>query len=59
MLAFQPGYSPVNLHASIALNRNWSVTGCIGNLFHKEDELAKNDATGGRSLFVRVRHGFH
>ncbi|MBV0882051.1 TonB-dependent receptor [Noviherbaspirillum sp. L7-7A] len=53
-----PGYGLVNLHASLALNRDWSVFGRIGNLFDKDYELAKNYATERRTLFVGVRYGF-
>ena len=54
-----PGYGLVNLHASHALNRDWSVFGRIGNLFDKDYELAKNYATEGRTVFLGVRYGFH
>jgi vitamin B12 transporter len=53
-----PGYGLVNLHASLALNRGWSVFGRIGNLFDKDYELAKNYATERRTLFAGVRYGF-
>jgi vitamin B12 transporter len=53
-----PGDGLVNLHASLALDRGWSVFGRIGNLFDKDYELAKN-YTEGRTVFVGVRYGFH
>ena len=53
-----PGDGLVNLHASLALNRGWSVFGRISNLFDEDYELAKN-YTGGRTVFVGVRYGFH
>lgn len=54
-----PGYGLVNLHASLALNRDWSLFGRIGNLFDKDYELAKNYATEGRTVFVGARYGFY
>lgn len=50
------GYGLVNLQASYAIDRDWSLFGRVNNLFDKDYELVANYATGGTSVFVGVRY---
>ncbi|NEX62078.1 TonB-dependent receptor domain-containing protein [Noviherbaspirillum galbum] len=51
------GYGLLNLHASYAVARDWTVFGRWDNVFDKNYELARNYNTPGSSVFVGVRYG--
>jgi vitamin B12 transporter len=50
------GYTLVNLYASHALKRDWSVYGRIDNLFDRTYETAKSFGVPGASLTVGLRY---
>ena len=49
------GYSLLNLHASTALNREWTLLGRVNNLADQKYETAKGYATEGRTLYVGLK----
>lgn len=51
------GYGLLNLHATYALSKEWSLFGRWNNVFDKDYELARNYNTAGSSFFVGVRYG--
>lgn len=51
------GYGLLNLHATYALSKDWSLFGRWNNVFDKDYELARNYNTPGSSFFVGVRYG--
>ena len=52
------GYALVNLFATYAVNRDWSVYGRWNNVLDKDYQLASGYATAGSNVFVGVRYGF-
>jgi vitamin B12 transporter len=51
------GYGLLNLHASYAVSKDWTVFGRWDNVFDKNYELARNYATPGSTVFVGLRYG--
>ena len=49
------GYSLLNLHASTALNREWTLLGRVNNLADQKYETAQGYATQGRTLYVGLK----
>ena len=49
------GYGLVNLYASKALTRDWTVQARIDNVGDKDYELARTFATAGRTVFVGLK----
>lgn len=52
------GYALVNLFATYAVNRDWSVYARWNNVLDKDYQLASGYATAGSNVFVGVRYGF-
>ncbi len=50
------GYGLLNLTASYALSRDWSVRARWNNVFNREYELAQNFNTPGSNVFVAVQY---
>ena len=50
------GYGLLNLTASYALSRDWSVRARWNNVFDREYELAQNFNTPGSNVFVAVQY---
>lgn len=50
------GYGLVNLQASYALDRDWSVFARANNVFDRKYELVRDYGTAGANLFVGVRY---
>lgn len=50
------GYSLVNLHATYAVNKDWSLYARVNNLFGKVYETARDFGVPGSSVFVGVRY---
>jgi vitamin B12 transporter len=50
------GYAIVNLTASYALGRDWSLRARWNNVFDREYELAQNFNTPGSNVFVAVQY---
>lgn len=53
------GYGMLNLVASYAAARDWTVIGRWNNVTDKSYELAANYATPGSNVFVGVRYAMH
>ena len=49
------GYSLLNLHASTALNPQWTLLGRVDNLADQKYETALGYATAGRTLYVGLK----
>lgn len=49
------GYTLWNLHASRALNHDWTLTARIDNASDKKYELARTYATAGRTFYVGLK----
>lgn len=52
------GYGVVNLQASYAVDKDWSLFARWNNIGGKKYELAQGYATAGSNAFVGVRYGF-
>lgn len=52
------GYGLLNLHASIDLDKDWTLFGRWNNLLNKNYELAYGFNTPGSNLYVGMRYGF-
>jgi len=50
------GYGLVNLTASYALDRDWSIRARWNNVFNREYELAQNFNTPGSNVFVSLQY---
>lgn len=50
------GYALVNLYASYAVDKDWSVYGRINNLFDRNYETARDFGVSGTNLFVGLRY---
>jgi vitamin B12 transporter len=48
------GYGILNLRATYAINRAWSLVGRVENLFDRDYELVRGYNTPGRSGFLEV-----